>query len=231
MNDIVNAKEFIEKKISHGDDPRVDLFNDMVSFMEAISLNDYDTAESAIERIAHENQGELYKEVGRVTRKLHDAIRGFRDTIDPKVREIAESEMPNTVDKLQMVIEKTEEAANKTMGIVETYLVGMSALDGHLSQVQGPPESVEYLQQFRGRLEEDMINILTTQSFQDLTGQTIKKVIKQVGEIEFELVKLVATFGAQDEGKKPSPTIVAADQPPETVSQSDVDDLLKNFGF
>lgn len=231
MNNIINAKEYIEKKIGHGDDPRVDLFNDMVSFMEAISLNDYDTAESAIERIAHESQGELYNEVGRVTRKLHDAIRGFRDAIDPKVREIAESDMPNTVDKLQMVIEKTEEAANKTMGIVDTYLVGMDQLDSHLRNIQGPAESIDFLNQFRGKLEMDMIDILTTQSFQDLTGQTIKKVIKQVGEIEFELVKLVATFGTHDEKNAPPVSLAASDEAPETVSQSDVDDLLKNFGF
>lgn len=231
MNNINNAKEYLQKKMGGGDAPKVELFNDMVTFMQAISQNDYESAENAIERIAHESQSELYKEIGKVTRKLHDAIRGFRDTIDPKVREIAETDMPDTVDKLQMVIQKTEEAANKTMGIVDTYLVGMGHLDTHLAKIQGPTESVDYLKHFRGQLEMDMIDILTTQSFQDLTGQTIKKVIKQVGEIEFELVKLVATFGTRDDIEHHASAVAAADEMPETVSQSDVDDLLKNFGF
>ena len=229
MTNFNDARAYIERKISDGNDPRVNLFNDMVSFMQAISDNDYETAEVAIERFVHDNPNDLYQEVGKVTRKLHDAVRGFRDSIDPRIKEIATSDMPDTADKLQMVIAKTEEAANRTMGIVEKYLLNMDVLTGHLAKVEGPAETVAYLKGFGSRLDEDMTTILTTQSFQDLTGQTIKKVIKLVGEIEGELVKLVTTFGSQEETSASSTT--ESSNAAETVSQADVDDLLKNLGF
>jgi chemotaxis protein CheZ len=71
-----------------------------------------------------------------------------------------------------------------------------------------------------------MTTILTTQSFQDLTGQTIKKVIQLVTDIETELVKLIATFGVKIEAGAAVPVAVV-----EKVNQADVDDLLKEFGF
>ncbi len=85
---------------------------------------------------------------------------------------------------------------------------------------------MQYLKKFKGDIEDDLTEILTTQSFQDLTGQTIKKVIKLVGDIEEELVKLIATFGVKME-----PGLRAEMTNPEKVSQEDVNDLLKDFGF
>jgi len=134
--------------------------------------------------------------------------------------------MPNAVDRLQYVISKTEEAANKTMGIVEKYLLKMDDISAHLRKLDGPEESISFLRTFKNGLEDDLTEILTTQSFQDLTGQTIKKVIKLVGEIESELVRLIATFGVKVEAGAAAEVPVA-----EQVSQSGVDDLLKDFGF
>ncbi|HEX8947769.1 MAG TPA: protein phosphatase CheZ, partial [Dissulfurispiraceae bacterium] len=124
------------------------------------------------------------------------------------------------------VIEKTEEAANKTMGIVEKYTLSMDDLATHIRNIKEPAESLNYLKSFKNSLEDDLTEILTTQSFQDLTGQTIKKVIKLVGDIEEELVRLIATFGVKiDTGTR------ADLAQPEQVSQAGVDDLLKDFGF
>jgi chemotaxis protein CheZ len=111
------------------------------------------------------------------------------------------------------------------MGIVEKYILGMDDLAAHIRNLKEPGESVSYLKDFKNKLEDDLTEILTAQSFQDITGQTIKKVIKLVGDIEEELVKLIATFGVKIEhGAK-------AEVTPEEVSQADVDDLLKEFGF
>ena len=50
--------------------------------------------------------------------------------------------------------------------------------------------------------------------------------IALVAELESELVKLIATFGVTID-----PEAASKVPKPEQVSQSDVDDLLKNFGF
>ena len=224
-----DAKQFFEKKVSaDSHDPRLLLFNEMMAFMDAISGSDYERADSIMQGIIKDSQGDLYKEVGKVTRKLHDALKSFHDSIDPKLRDLATTDMPNAKDKLEFVIKSTEEAANKTMGIVEKYIASMDTLSGHIGKLQKPAESVQYLKAFQAELEEDMNAVLMTQSFQDLTGQTIKKVIALVSNLERELVELIATFGVKLESitETEQQAVVS-----EKVSQSDVDDLLKEFGF
>jgi len=112
------------------------------------------------------------------------------------------------------------------MGIVEKHLLEMDELSARIRKLDGPGDAVKYLKDFKNRLEDDLTEIITTQSFQDITGQTIKKVILLVEEIEKELVGMVAAFGVKvDAGP------MAKEAVREMVSQSDVDDLLKDFGF
>ncbi|GER94471.1 hypothetical protein A45J_2234 [hot springs metagenome] len=226
VKEVMDAKDFLEKRGINSNDPRYALLDDMVSFMNAIATQDYEKADEAIQKIMKKGQGDLFKEVGKVTRKLHDSIRSFKEAIDPRLKDMAVTEMPSAIDKLQFVIDKTEEAANKTMGIIEKYILSMDDLASHIRNLKEPEESVAYLKDFKNKLEDDLTEILTAQSFQDITGQTIKKVIKLVGDIEEELVKLIATFGVKIEEGKKIETVV-----PEKVSQEDVDDLLKEFGF
>lgn len=224
VSELRDAKEFLEKRISSPAEST--WVAAIVEFMDAIANQDYERAEEAVSRITTKGQDDLFKEVGRVTRKLHDSLKSFKEAIDPRLKEMTAVEMPSAIDRLRFVIDKTEEAANKTMGIVEKYILSMDELSSHIRNLKEPEESVNYLKGFKNRLEDDLTEILTTQSFQDITGQVIKKVIGLVGDIEEELVKLIATFGVKiEEGKKVETMI------PEKVSQEDVDDLLKEFGF
>ncbi|MDA8083618.1 MAG: protein phosphatase CheZ [Nitrospiraceae bacterium] len=221
-----DAKEFFEKKGISPNDPRYLLFDDIMSFLDALNRDDQERADAAIEEIMKKGQGDLFKEVGKVTRKMHDSIKSFKEALDPKLKDMAQSEMPNAIDRLQFVITKTEEAANKTMSIVEKHMLSMDELAAAIRQVKEPAESAEFLRKYKNMLEDDLTELITTQSFQDITGQTIKKVITLVGEIEEELVRLISTFGVKMEaGPK------AEAESHEQVSQSDVDDLLKDFGF
>jgi chemotaxis protein CheZ len=226
VRELQDAKKFLEKRGVDSSDARFLIFDDVVNFMNAIASQDYEAADGAIKDILKKGQGDLFKEVGKVTRKLHDSIRSFKEALDPKLKGLATMDMPNAVDRLQFVIDKTEEAANRTMSIVERYILKMDELSSHIRNIKEPQESAAYLKTFKNELEDDLTEILTTQSFQDLTGQTIKKVITLVGEIEDELVMLIASFGVKiEQGAK------AEKVTPEEVSQADVDDLLKEFGF
>jgi chemotaxis protein CheZ len=226
VKEVMDAKDFFEKKGISSNDPRYALLDDMVNFMNAIAAQDYEKADEAIQKIMNKGQSDLFKEVGKVTRKLHDAIMSFKEAIDPRLKDMAMTDMPSAIDRLQFVIDKTEDAANKTMGVVEKYILGMDDLATHIRNFKEPEESVTYLKYFKNSLEDDLTEILTAQSFQDITGQTIKKVIKLVGDVEDELVKLIATFGVKIEDGRKVEAVV-----PDKVSQEDVDDLLKDFGF
>jgi len=225
MKEVHDAKDFFEKSGISTQDPRYMMLDDIVGFMEAISNKDYEKADIAVQDILKKGQNNLFKEVGKVTRKLHDSILSFRESLDPRLKDITEHEMPTVVERLNFVIDKTKEAADNTMSVAEKYLLAIDELSSHIRKVQGPDETINYLKDFKNNLEDDLIKIITAQSFQDLTGQTIKKVIILVSEVEGELVKVIKTFGIKvDSGKEHE---AAADK----VSQSEVDDLLKNLGF
>ncbi|MDA8168195.1 MAG: protein phosphatase CheZ [Nitrospiraceae bacterium] len=223
VKELVDAKEFFEKKKDGSPDGAV---ADIVSFLDHISNHEYEKADELIQKIMKKGQGQLYNELGKVTRKLHDSIKTFSDAIDPKLKDMATHEMPSAVERINYVIEKTEEAANKTMSIVEKYTLSMDEFAGHIRTLKEPEGTVEYLRKFKNSLEDDLTEVLTTQSFQDLTGQALKKVIELVKDIEDELVRLITTFGLKlDTGG------VAVRQSAEKVSQAGVDDLLKDLGF
>lgn len=225
VKEVMDARQFFESMGFTASDPRYALFNEIMSFMNALSSSDLEKADEAIQNIVKRGQSDLFREIGKITRKLHDSIKHFKDAIDPKLKDIAANEMTSAIDRLQFVIEKTEEAANKTMGIVEKYIVKTDEFGSHVRRIEAPEDSRNYLNAFRNALEDDLTEIITTQSFQDITGQTIKKVIKLVGEVEDELVKLISTFGVKIDSE------VRTAAKSEKVSQEDVDDLLKEFGF
>lgn len=225
VKEVIDPRKFYAEKGISPDDPRYVLLNDIVEFMNATAEGDMEKADKLMNAIIQRSQSDLFKEIGKVARKLHDSLKSFRETLDPRLKEIAVKDMPRAVDQLQMVIDKTEEAANKTMEIVEKYILKMDDLANHIRQLQGPEESVKFLKEFKNSIEDDLTEILTTQSFQDLTGQVLKKVISLVGDLEVELVRLITTFGLKIEEKE------VAVKEVEKVSQEDVDELLKEFGF
>ncbi len=225
VKETIDPIKFYEEKGLSKDDPKYLLLEEITNFMNSVSSGDYERADQIMTNIIQKSQSDLYKEVGKVARKLHDSLKSFREALDPRIKELATEQMPRAVDQLQMVINKTEEAANKTMEIVEKYILKMDDLANHIRELQGPEESVKFLKEFKNTLEDDLTEILTTQSFQDITGQVLKKVINLVGDLEVELLKLITTFGLKFEEKKTVPKEV------EKVSQEDVDELLKEFGF
>ncbi len=226
VREICDIKSFLEQKGINSDDSRYIVFDDIINFIDALSEYDYDKADNAIQNIMKKGQNNIYVEVGRITRKLHDSLRSFKEAIDPRVKEMATVDMPNAIDRLQFVIEKTEDAANKTLGIVEQYILKMDDFSKHLRNLSGHDESLKYLKSFKNKLEDDLTEIITTQSFQDITGQILKKVISLVGDIEEELVSLITNFGV-----KIDQDVKADSKKSDQVSQNDVDELLKEFGF
>lgn len=225
VKELNTIKYFKEKMGIDESDPRYIIFTDLVNFMNAVANQDYIEADNAIQNIMKKGQSGIFEEVGKITRRLHDSLTSFRESIDPKLKDIATLEVPNAIDRLQFVIDKTEEAANKTLGVVEKYILTIDELASHIRNIKEPEASVTYLRGFKNSLEDDMTEILTAQSFQDITGQTLKKVIRLVRDIEEELVRLITNFGLKIEKG------IRTETASTNISQNDVDNLLKEFGF
>lgn len=153
----------------------------------------------------------LYQEIGKLTRELHSAIVNFQ--IDPNMPQAEEvSQITDATERLSYVVRLTENAANRTMDLVEesTPLVhslndeakALSADWGRFMRREVSAEEFRELARrvdgFLTRTEKDthqvsshLNDILLAQDFQDLTGQVIKRVTQLVTEVESNLLKLV----------------------------------------
>jgi len=227
----------------------------LVAFLEA---GDDEAASNTLEHLADYSESNLFREVGRLTRELHEAINGF--LLDAKITDLAQREIPDASERLTYVITMTEKSANTTLGAVEESLpladeLGEKAaelsdkwdlfkdrkmtvddfriLSGDLTKFLGIAKS------HSTSLHSNLSSVLLAQDFQDLTGQIIRQVIELVTDIEDKLVQLVRISGAKlpekqyesDEDKLEGPVVPGVDQGDVVEGQDDVDDLLSSLGF
>ena len=229
VSDIQEAKDVLSVKFSNDDSKNVYLHK-LVELIDTMAAKDYEAADDMIQEMLQHGESDLYNKIGMVTRKLQNSLKEFRNILDPRIRQLANEEVPQAVDSLEYVVSKSEEAAHRTMGVVEKYQLNLAELEAHIESIQGSEESKGYLKAFSASLGNDLNEIMHAQEYQDITGQTIHRVIDLVNSIEAELIGLITTFGdhelppAYESHEKPEGA-------PEKISQGDVEDLLREFGF
>ncbi len=222
-----------------------DIVEEIQVLLDALSAGDFKKVEEIIDRMSVLGEHDLFSEVGKVTRNLHNAIKDFKSIIDPRLKNMALEDMPDASDKLSWVITKTEEAAGKTISLMEKNISLQSDLIRKLDILDDPSkklkkgskeykESLKFLRSSLEDMNSDFMDVLIAQEYQDITGQIIKKVIDLVGEVEGQLVELVKVFGVKIEPEKKAKCL-AGPQIKEgkgiLTSQEDVDSLLSEFGF
>ncbi|GBL04028.1 protein phosphatase CheZ [Glaciecola sp. KUL10] len=191
----------------------------LVEYLEA---NDKASANSLVEAITMRESTELFSEVGKLTRQLHDSLRTFQ--VDDRIMGLTQDEIPDARTRLNYVIEETEKAANTTMDAVERSMPIAETINDRLSAIMPEWEKLMGRQIELGEfkslcLELDEIlkstnkdsailnglltEVLMAQGYQDLTGQVIRRVIELVKEVEESLVSMLTAFGDQELKDKP----------------------------
>jgi len=240
VKEVKSAKDFFSSRLD-ADDPKQQIFELMLSFMDCVASNDYQKMDSIVEQLVRATESDLFKEIGRITRKLHDSLEEFKGALDSGLQRITKNDVPSAVDNLQFVIKKTEEAANRTMGIIERYFEESNDLSNHIKAIKGNGKTVTYLRAFKDSLDNDMTMILTAQQFQDITGNAIGKVIDLLHNVEVELLRLITKFGmpvkppadkiAAGAGSGQKDMLSETEKSAKKITQSDVESLLNEFGF
>ncbi|MEI8602872.1 protein phosphatase CheZ [Shewanella sp. PP-Sp27a-2] len=185
-------------------------------FVELLSAGEQSQADDLFQELAAPLQRELFEEVGKLTRQLHSALMDFQ--VDNRLSELANTEIPDAKQRLNYVIDMTEQAANKTMDAVEECLPLANAVTVNIQKVMPSWDRLMRreiaLSEFKvlchdvqdlmsrsandsTRLRELLNQILMAQDFQDLTGQIIRRVIDLVMEVESNLVSMLTVFGEQ----------------------------------
>jgi chemotaxis protein CheZ len=184
------------------------------SLVEFLESGQQEKADELVAEIQNPINSDLFAEIGKLTRQLHDSLTNFQ--LDSRLNDLATADIPDAKERLNYVITRTEEAANKTMDAVESIFPVLDDIAGQVSAVNPAWAKLMNneidLKEFKdlcvdidsllittgketSHIHSLMTDVLMAQDFQDLTGQVIRKVIDLVREVEDSLINMLTAFG------------------------------------
>lgn len=190
--------------------------------VDKLQNNDYQDASQLIHSLVEVRDRHIFNAVGKLTRALHDAIVNFNvdGDFDSEPASINSSEIRDASERLNYVINMTQNAADRTMDRVEASApiamnLGQEArnLREEWSRLKRREMTAEEFRELYGRMDEfldqmgsgaeqlstNLQEIILEQGYQDLTGQVLRKVIGLVTDVEAELVNLMRIAGQVEE--------------------------------
>lgn len=219
--------------------------------VQHLEAGDVESANDIIHTITLEESAELFSEVGKLTRQLHNSLATFQ--LDDRINGMMTTDMPDARSRLEYVILETEKAANSTMDAVERSMPIAEQLNGRLASIMPEWRKLMSRQIELGEfkhlcitldqlltdatddsktLNNMLTEVLMAQGYQDLTGQVIRRVIELVKEVEDHLVGMLANFGDHEHHRDKSQPIaksgdnVKAEGP--IIDAANRDDVVNN---
>lgn len=230
----------------------------VAALASALEAGDEERFLEELDTLVQRRELALFNELRKLTSDLQTALDRF--TLDPRLLTLAEKEVPDARHRLDHVLKLTDEAAHRTLDLVEKSapLAERTAREAEeivelwrrfrarniaVEEFQRMIERIDAflaatrtdMDQVRGNLSE----VLLAQGFQDLSGQIIRGVMKLVTELELTLTNLVrisragprtAKSSSEDTRRGFGPVIPNVDNGPAVSDQEDVDALLSGLG-
>lgn len=160
----------------------------------------------------------IYKQLSADMRdglkNIYQQISNASNTACDKDSKGTEALFNEATDQLDEVVKTTESAAMSIMEIVEKHLdlaQECAALIEKLKNNNGEGVELQKLTTANNELVRDLTTVLTTLSFQDITGQRIKKVMSALNAIEKSVLELYLSSGLVMEGAEKNPARDAHD--------------------
>ncbi|NSL55344.1 protein phosphatase CheZ [Uliginosibacterium aquaticum] len=202
-----------------------------------------------------ERHQQAFLQIGQLTRLLHDTIRQLG--YDRMLEETAEK-LPDARQRLSYISQMTEQAASRVLNatdiakpIQDRIETQSSELGSRWSKLYNKELSVaefkllaadtrSFLDQSAKDskiVNEQLLEIMMAQDFQDLTGQVIKKIVDMASKMENGLLKVLIDIMpeskrvAAEDGLLNGPVVNAEGREDVVTSQEQVDDLLDSLGF
>ncbi|MGE4552018.1 MAG: protein phosphatase CheZ [Desulfovibrionaceae bacterium] len=150
-------------------------------------------------------------------------------------------------DQLDAVLKTTEKAAEDIIAIVERLQdlqFSVSKIVKGFESGGVTKEDREKLKQINNTLGNDLSTIMISMSFQDLTGQRIKRIIEAIRKVEDIVRQVIVSTGLMIQAREEEPEMdfdaleeeakskaTHLTGPSLDANQGDVDDLLAQFGL
>lgn len=179
--------------------------------------------------------------------KFVDKTRNGLDSLQSTVK-ISSEKFPEASKQISSVAGEIENAANNIITLLESMMLEQEKaqylIKSLSSWLKGVPledkakvtEALAQLDGINTRQKRDLMEIFTNLSFQDLTGQKLKKVIASLSMIESKLLELALTFDFGDNIKKEEKKEMLNElkethaAEPMRLNQDVVDKILKELG-
>jgi len=182
----------------------------------------------------------IYKELSSARQES-----GGSEIVKEKKR--ADQLFSEAAQQLDDILATTEKATGDIMDIVEKHMETQAKSNQILHSLKSGGVTKEHLKELRDMSDElnaDLMSIMTALSFQDLTGQRIKRIIGAIKNVEAIVLDLYLSTGLkvrahEEEPDKDLQEIEAeANQkvnelkgPQQDSNQASVDDLLASLGL
>ncbi len=196
-----------------------------------------------------------FNRLGHMARKLHDTLHelGYDKLLEETAKQI-----PDARQRLSYIAQMTEQAASRVLNaadiakpIQDGILASSLGLGARWDRMFANQLSVDEFKalaadtrEFFGAMpaksraiNEQMMEIVMAQDFQDLTGQVIKKVVDMAQRLETDLVQTLIEIMPDAcrvevaDGLMNGPVVNAEGRTDIVTDQSQVDELLESLGF
>lgn len=210
------------------------------ALVEALQENNQVKAGEILDELTQMREFEIYQHVSELTANLHQTL----DHLDDNTLLLqTKHDIPDATERLEYVIQTTEEASGKTLDTAEQALQSLEILQ----QLIQSEFDVDKLQRELNQIHKSLTEIMLAQSFQDLTGQVLNRVIFVITSLEQSLIQLIDNSRhdyhaipereddvkgqKSDEMKGVGPNVTQKSKQDIVETQEDIDDLLSNLGI
>jgi chemotaxis protein CheZ len=202
-----------------------------------------------------EDPHDVFRRVGALTRKLHDALHelGYDKSVENAV-----NTLPDARARLEYIADLTGKAAEKVLAAVESTQKINDELSSRASELDAQwdrlynnemtleefksharenREFIKDISQNSGQMGSHLTDIMMAQDFHDLTGQVVNRIATMAQGLEEQLVQLLLDTTPADQRKQveenwlSGPAMNADGRTDVCANQGQVDDLLESLGF
>ena len=196
-----------------------------------------------------------FQRLGQMARQLHDTLRqlGY-----DRILEDTAKQMPDARQRLSYIAQMTEQAASRVLNAAdiakpiqdeiaasaqvlgdrwERMFANQLSVDEFKALAADTREHFHAMPAKAKAINDQMMEIIMAQDFQDLTGQVIKKVVDMAQKLETDLVRTLVDIMPTErrseaaEGLINGPVINAEGRTDIVTDQGQVDELLESLGF
>lgn len=169
---------------------------------EAVARNDEQAFRVAVDSLQDQREDDVTRALRTLTGSLLDAMLTFRKEF--RISDLAEREVPDARARLNHVMKLTDEAAHKTMDLIEqcgpladrTSKAATMLLEHGIDVPAGFRSFLKQTADDCSKVRANLAEVIIAQTYQDLTGQIIRGVVTLVGEVEHVLAELMRMTGA-----------------------------------